>query len=132
MANATVTTIYPNATGGVLEFCIVERVLPPTIPTLSKAPVTRDARRILQIEVLTLIMAFPVRLGALTFTGPAFDQARVDISRAYPYLNTSTSPRRTLLVRPALCDLEWTSMRTRRRITTSSSNESGSSSGSPT
>ncbi|OQV11659.1 hypothetical protein BV898_14003 [Hypsibius exemplaris] len=87
MENATVSTIYPNATGGVLEFCIVERVPPPTIPTTSKAPATRDAHRILQIEVLTLIMAFPVRLGALTFTGPAFDQARVDISRAYPYLN---------------------------------------------
>ncbi|OWA51026.1 hypothetical protein BV898_15528 [Hypsibius exemplaris] len=43
--------------------------------------------RVLQVEIITLALTYPLLLGGLTYISPAFDSARNDIRNKYPLLN---------------------------------------------
>ncbi|OWA51025.1 hypothetical protein BV898_15527 [Hypsibius exemplaris] len=45
--------------------------------------------RVLQVEIITMALTYPLRLGVLAYVGPAFDSARNDIRNKYPLLNVT-------------------------------------------
>ncbi|OWA51022.1 hypothetical protein BV898_15524 [Hypsibius exemplaris] len=61
--------------------------------------------RVLQVEVITLAVIYPLMLGGLAYVGPAFDSARDDIRNKYPMLNFT----QTIIYRDNLSYLDWLS-----------------------
>ncbi|OWA54472.1 hypothetical protein BV898_18874 [Hypsibius exemplaris] len=54
---------------------------------MSSSSFNVTAGRVLQVEIITLGLMYPLFLGGLQYAGPAFDSAREDIRSRYPMLN---------------------------------------------